>query len=78
MLSLGVTRENAEARYLARGRDDNDSAAKFERRFTEYLEEGRPVEQHYREAGVLIDVGPAAFLCAIVYRVLGVTDGVLD
>ncbi|KAK7704572.1 hypothetical protein SLS64_008336 [Diaporthe eres] len=56
VLSLNVTRENAEARYLARGRDRNDSAVKFERRFAEYLEEGWPVEQHYREAGKVIQI----------------------
>lgn len=53
-----MTRENAEARYLARGRDRNDSAVKFEKRFAEYLEEGRPVEQYYREAGKFIQVSP--------------------
>ncbi|KAG6365875.1 hypothetical protein INS49_000051 [Diaporthe citri] len=56
VLSLNVTRENAEARYLARGRDRNDTAVKFGRRFDEYLEEGRPVEHHYREAGLLVDI----------------------
>ncbi|KAF9871591.1 adenylate kinase [Colletotrichum karsti] len=56
VLLLNVTRENAEARYLARGRDRNDSLEKFTRRFAEYLEEGRPVERHYREAGVLVEI----------------------
>ncbi|OHE92199.1 adenylate kinase [Colletotrichum orchidophilum] len=56
VLSLNVTKENAEARYLARGRDRNDSAEKFTKRFAEYLEEGPPVEQQYREAGLLVDI----------------------
>ncbi|KAJ0164189.1 adenylate kinase [Colletotrichum tanaceti] len=56
VLLLNVTRENAEARYLARGRDRNDSADKFTRRFAEYLEEGPPVERHFREAGLLVEI----------------------
>ncbi|TDZ31972.1 adenylate kinase [Colletotrichum spinosum] len=56
VLLLSVTKENAEARYLARGRDRNDSGEKFIRRFAEYLDEGPPVERHYREAGLLIEL----------------------
>ncbi|KAG7046505.1 adenylate kinase [Colletotrichum scovillei] len=56
VLSLNVTEENAEARYLARGRDKNDSGEKFKKRFAEYLEEGPPVERHYRQAGLLVDI----------------------
>ncbi|KAF6809782.1 adenylate kinase [Colletotrichum sojae] len=56
VLSLNVKRENAEPRYLARGRDRNDSAEKFTKWFAEYPQEGPPVEQHYREAGRLIDI----------------------
>ncbi|KAH8761621.1 adenylate kinase [Diaporthe sp. PMI_573] len=56
VLLLNATRENADARYLARGRDRNDSVDKFARRFAEYLVEGPPVERHYREAGLLIEV----------------------
>lgn len=61
VLSLHVDREKAKQRYLARGRDHNDTADKFERRFAEYADEGPPVERHYEEAGLLhrIDVnGP--------------------
>ncbi|KAI7784777.1 adenylate kinase [Diaporthe eres] len=74
VLSLNVTRENAEARYLARGRDRNDSAVKFERRFAEYSEEGRPVEQHYREAGLLLEIdsnGTREENIAAVEKILG-------
>ncbi|PSR84135.1 adenylate kinase [Coniella lustricola] len=56
VLLLNVTRDNAQARYMARGRDQNDSLDKFAKRFTEYLTEGPPVERYYREAGLLIDV----------------------
>ncbi|KAF6833487.1 adenylate kinase, partial [Colletotrichum plurivorum] len=56
VLLLDVKRENAEARYLARGRDRNDSAEKFTKRFSEYIKEGPPVERHYREAGLLIEI----------------------
>ncbi|KAL2876850.1 hypothetical protein SGCOL_007873 [Colletotrichum sp. CLE4] len=56
VLSLNATKEIAEARYLARGRDMNDSGDKFTKRFAEYLEEGPPVERHYREAGLLVDI----------------------
>ncbi|WQF83041.1 Putative adenylate kinase/UMP-CMP kinase, P-loop containing nucleoside triphosphate hydrolase [Colletotrichum destructivum] len=56
VLLLNVTRENAEARYLARGRGRNDSAEKFTRRFAESLEEGLPVERYYRQAGLLVDI----------------------
>lgn len=64
VLSLNVTRENAEARYLARARDGNDSVVKFGRRFAEYLEYGRAVEQYYWEAGLLIYVSCISCLCA--------------
>ncbi|KAK2055444.1 adenylate kinase [Colletotrichum caudatum] len=56
VLLLNVARDEAEARYLARGRDRNDSADKFSKRFAEYLEEGPVVEKHYREAGLLVEI----------------------
>ncbi|KAH9240081.1 hypothetical protein K456DRAFT_1033579 [Colletotrichum gloeosporioides 23] len=56
VLLLNVTKENAETRYLARGRDRNDSAEKFTKRYAEYLNEGPPVERHYRDAGLLVEV----------------------
>ncbi|POS79213.1 adenylate kinase [Diaporthe helianthi] len=62
VILINVTGDNAKARYLARGRDRNDSAVKFERRYDEYLKEGRPVEEHYRGAGLMIEVGPPACL----------------
>jgi len=56
ILSLRVSKQNAKARYSARARDSNDSDEKFERRFSEYEEETLPVEEVYRERGILIDV----------------------
>ncbi|KAF2681398.1 adenylate kinase 1 ATP binding protein [Lentithecium fluviatile CBS 122367] len=56
VLSFGVTKDNAKARYLARGRDDNDSAEKFEKRFVEYEDETMPVEELYRQHEILIDI----------------------
>ncbi|OJD40275.1 uridylate kinase [Diplodia corticola] len=56
VLSIGITKANAKARYVARARDSNDSLEKFERRFAEYEAETMPVEQAYRQRGVLIDV----------------------
>ena len=57
VLSLGVTKQNAKARYVARARDSNDSREKFERRFVEYEAETMEVEEVYRQRAVLIDVG---------------------
>ncbi|KAF1834934.1 P-loop containing nucleoside triphosphate hydrolase protein [Decorospora gaudefroyi] len=56
VISLRVTKRNAKARYLARARDSNDSDEKFERRFAEYEVETVPVENSYRQRGILIDV----------------------
>ncbi|KAF5966110.1 adenylate kinase [Fusarium coicis] len=56
VLSFQITKQNAKARYLSRGRDTNDSADKFEKRFTEYDLDTLPVEQEYRERGVLVSV----------------------
>ncbi|KAI1650409.1 P-loop containing nucleoside triphosphate hydrolase protein [Daldinia loculata] len=56
VLCFKVTKQNAEARYLARGRDSNDSKEKFERRFVEYEAETMEVEEVYRQRGILIDV----------------------
>lgn len=56
-----MRKENAEARYLARGRDRNDSAEKFTKRYAEYLNEGPPVERHYRDAGLLVEVSLLLF-----------------
>jgi adenylate kinase family enzyme len=63
VLLFNVDKEKARERCLARGRDKNDSAEKFENRHAEYLREGPPVEQAYRSAGVLLEVGgPLSFL----------------
>lgn len=56
VLSFGVTKQNAKARYLARARDSNDSEEKFERRFAEYEAETMLVEEMYRRCGKMIDV----------------------
>jgi adenylate kinase family enzyme len=56
VLSLRVSKHNAKARYSARARDSNDSNEKFERRFAEYEEETIPVEESYRQRGILVDV----------------------
>lgn len=56
VLSFGVTKQNAKARYIARARDSNDSEEKFERRFSEYEKETMEVEDAYRQRGRLIDV----------------------
>jgi UMP-CMP kinase len=57
VLSLEVTKRNAKARYLSRGRDDNDCEEKFEKRFAEYTLETSLVEEVYRQRGILIGVG---------------------
>lgn len=56
VVSLRVGKQNAKARYSARARDSNDSDEKFERRFAEYEVETLPVEETYRQRGILIDV----------------------
>lgn len=56
VLSLRVDRQRAKERYLARGRDGNDSAEKFERRFDEYVKESLAVEELYEQKGLLIKV----------------------
>ncbi|RKL27746.1 hypothetical protein BFJ72_g12874 [Fusarium proliferatum] len=56
VFSFQITKQNARARYLRRGRDTNDSVDKFEKRFTEYELETLPVEQEYRKRGILISV----------------------
>ncbi|KAF9639936.1 adenylate kinase 1 ATP binding protein [Lasiodiplodia theobromae] len=56
VLSFGVTKQNARARYIARARDSNDSEEKFERRFAEYEAETMLVEEMYRRCGKMIDV----------------------
>ncbi|CAA9963432.1 Adenylate kinase 1 ATP binding protein [Pyrenophora teres f. maculata] len=56
VISLRVSKQNAKARYSARARDSNDSDEKFERRFAEYEMETLPVEDTYRQRGILIDV----------------------
>lgn len=60
VLSFQVMKHNAKERYLGRARDNNDSAHKFEKRFTEYEVETVPVEEEYRRHGVLIPVRFAA------------------
>ncbi|XEU94857.1 hypothetical protein FSHL1_000141 [Fusarium sambucinum] len=56
VLSFEITKENAKARYLNRARDNNDSAAKFERRFAEYQLETIPVAEVHQQKGILISV----------------------
>jgi adenylate kinase family enzyme len=56
VLSFQVLKQNARERYLTRVRDTNDSADKFEKRFTEYELETVPVEEEYRRGGVLVAV----------------------
>jgi UMP-CMP kinase len=56
VLSFGVSKHNAKARYLGRGRDDNDSEEKFERRFEEYERETPLVEEEYQRRGILVGV----------------------
>ena len=56
VISLRVSKQNAKARYSARGWGSNDSDEKFERRFAEYEVETLPVEDKYRQRGILIDV----------------------
>ncbi|KAK1987988.1 adenylate kinase 1 ATP binding protein [Colletotrichum cereale] len=56
VLLLSVARDTAKTRYVARGRDGNDGADKFKRRFAEYVQEGRVVEEHYRQAGLIVDI----------------------
>jgi UMP-CMP kinase len=60
--SLEVKKHNAKARYLSRGRDTNDSEEKFENRFAEYEQKTLPVEEVYRERGILISVGIEHFM----------------
>ncbi|KAG8167023.1 hypothetical protein KVR01_002712 [Diaporthe batatas] len=77
VISINVTGDNAKARYLSRGRDRNDSAVKFERRYGEYLKEGRPVEEHYRDAGLIIDIdnnGPREESLALAEKTLGASS----
>ncbi|PSN66452.1 adenylate kinase 1 ATP binding protein, partial [Corynespora cassiicola Philippines] len=54
VLLFEVSEENARARYLGRGRDDNDSREKFERRFAEYRRETLVVEEAYEQRGILL------------------------
>jgi adenylate kinase family enzyme len=56
VLSFQVLKQNARERYMSRARDNNDSADKFEKRFTEYESETVPVEDEYRRRGVLVPV----------------------
>ncbi|KAI1052702.1 hypothetical protein LB507_009807 [Fusarium sp. FIESC RH6] len=56
VLSFQVLKHNAKERYLSRARDNNDSAHKFEKRFTEYKLETVPVEEEYRRRGLLVPV----------------------
>ncbi|KAG5761427.1 hypothetical protein H9Q72_010456 [Fusarium xylarioides] len=56
VLSFQITKQNARARYLSRGRDTNDSADKFEKRFEEYELETVPVEEEYRKRGILVSI----------------------
>ncbi|KAI7771143.1 hypothetical protein LZL87_013214 [Fusarium oxysporum] len=56
VLSFQITKQNARARYLSRGRDANDSADKFENRFKEYELETVPVEEECRKRGILVSI----------------------
>ncbi|KAF4439586.1 adenylate kinase [Fusarium acutatum] len=61
VLSFQITTQNARARYRGRTRDANDSAQKFDKRFTEYELETVPVEEEYPKRGTLVSVGPPWF-----------------
>ncbi|KAH7166656.1 hypothetical protein DER46DRAFT_699048 [Fusarium sp. MPI-SDFR-AT-0072] len=56
VLSFQITKQNASARYLSRGRDTNDNADNFEKRFKEYELETVPVEEEYRKRGILVSI----------------------
>ncbi|KAH7173243.1 P-loop containing nucleoside triphosphate hydrolase protein [Fusarium flagelliforme] len=56
VLSFQVLKQNAKERYMRRARDSNDSADKFEKRFSEYEVETLPVEEEYRRRDVLVPV----------------------
>ncbi|KAF5706936.1 adenylate kinase [Fusarium mundagurra] len=56
VLSFQITKQNARDRYLSRGRDTNDSADKFEKRFKEYELETVLVEEEYRKRGILVSI----------------------
>jgi adenylate kinase family enzyme len=56
LVKFVVDKERAKARYLARGRDANDSAEKFEKRFEEYETESPPVEEIYAKENILVEV----------------------
>lgn len=56
VLLFDVTENNARLRYLARGRDSNDSKEKFEKRFREYQRETSVVETEYEQRGILLRV----------------------
>ncbi|KAL5607021.1 hypothetical protein FOBRF1_007518 [Fusarium oxysporum] len=56
VLSFQITKQNARARYLRRGRDTNDSADKFEKGFKEYELETVRVEDKYRKRGILVSI----------------------
>jgi adenylate kinase family enzyme len=71
VISLRVSKQNTKARYSARARDSNDSDEKFERRFAEYEVETLPVEETYRQHGILIDVGDALHCMGSVLTVTG-------
>ncbi|KAK3632985.1 hypothetical protein LTR56_016033 [Elasticomyces elasticus] len=56
VLAIRVSKVNAQARYVGRTRDARDSYEKFEKRFAEYEAETMPVEEIYRERGILVDI----------------------
>ncbi|KAF3913280.1 hypothetical protein ABW20_dc0100279 [Dactylellina cionopaga] len=55
VVSFKVTKEIAKARYLARGRDSNDTENTFEKRFVEYESETLPLEEAYQKRGMLVE-----------------------
>ncbi|KAF3182635.1 hypothetical protein TWF788_005949 [Orbilia oligospora] len=56
VLSFKVDKKIARERYLARGRDGNDTKEVFQKRFAEYILETVPVEEAYRKRGMLIEI----------------------
>lgn len=56
VLTVHVSEDSARERYVSRARDQRDTLEKFQRRFREYEAETLPVEEVYRERGVLVEV----------------------
>lgn len=56
VLAVHVDKAQALARYIGRSRDARDSVEKFQKRFAEYEVQTRPVEEIYRQRGLIIEV----------------------